>query len=205
MKTVYVLLFLLIAGSVAAQRHETGISGGGLLENSAGEVNNSNWNGGWMAGAYYKYSPVKWIGLQTGIYYKNVGRDLNTSKLTPRGSILFPLSAVVFSGFKFNLSGGIYIEHLTDNLRYVIGYLPETKTYIYDKIDKRPAWGYELSGKWNMKYCNLVFTFQKCFSSWMKDYQKVRWDFPLIKATPKSTTLYLSLEVPIRRFPHAKK
>ena len=103
MKTVYVLLFLLIAGSVAAQRHETGISGGGLLENSAGEVNNSNWNGGWMTGAYYKYSPVKWIGLQTGIYYKNVGRDLNTSKLTPRGSILFPLSAVVFSGFKFNL------------------------------------------------------------------------------------------------------
>ena len=201
MKIIYLLLFLINVGNAIAQRHEAGLSGGILYENATGKENdNQTWFTGWEAGAYYKYTPIKWIGLQTGIYCNHVKKDLNTSHLNPKGSLVIPIQAVLFSGFRFNLTGGLYLENLTGQLRYKVEN-PQEKTYTYGKIAKYPALGYQIGGKWNMKYCNIVFIFRKCFSSYIKPKpESISWPFQFLSADPKATSIHLSVEIPLWRY-----
>lgn len=205
MKIIYILLFLLLARSTIAQQHEAGFSGS-WFRTCPEPRNNLAWFWGGEAGVYYKYTPIKWFSLQTGIHYKHILQEPDKRGLDKRGSIVMPLRAVFFSSSRYNLIGGVYMEHLTDDLRYIKTQDPSTGYKTYGKIAKKPAWGYEAGIKRNMKYCNLMLTYRQCFSSWMKDYLEVQWNYnPTLYAAPKSRSVHLSVEIPIWRNHHAKK
>ena len=159
-----------------SQKHEVGAMGGFVLGGPVGQVNGIY--GGGEGGAYYRYVPNKWIGLQGRLNYQYLVEDSgNWSKL--RHSVVVPLRAVVFPKFRFSVVGGLFV-------RQVFG---EAKV-IYEKpskpgdvaiwggqfhFSKRPAFGYEAGVAWNHRHWRLVLSLQKEFSSWMskKEYDKV--------------------------------
>ena len=111
-----------------AQKHEVGAMGGFVLGGPVGQVNGIY--GGGEGGAYYRYVPNKWIGLQGRLNYQYLVEDSgNWSKL--RHSVVEPLRAVVFPKFRFSLVGGLF-------MRQVFG---ETKTWGGQfRFSKHPAW-----------------------------------------------------------------
>ena len=70
MKNLLILsgLLLLIALPGLGQKHEVGAAGNFVLGYPQGKDNSSELRCGWRAGAYYRYVPNKWIGLQSGVY-----------------------------------------------------------------------------------------------------------------------------------------
>ncbi len=171
-----------------AQKHEVGATGGFVLGGPVGQVNGIY--GGGEGGAYYRYVPNKWIGLQGRLNYQYLVEDSgNWSKL--RHSLVVPLRAVVFPKFRFSLVGGLF-------MRQVFG---ETKTWGGQfRFSKHPALGYEAGVAWNHRHWRLVLSLQKEFSSWMseKEYDKASERGVYLWASrPKSATFHLALEVPL--------
>ena len=186
-----------------SQKHEVGAMGGFVLGGPVGQVNGIY--GGGEGGAYYRYVPNKWIGLQGRLNYQYLVEDSgNWGKM--RHSVVVPLRAVVFPKFRFSVVGGLFV-------RQVFG---EAKV-IYEKpsksgdvaiwggqfhFSKRPAFGYEAGVAWNHRHWRLVLSLQKEFSSWMskKEYDKVsEHGIYLWASRPRSATFHLALEVPLWR------
>lgn len=190
MRSVLLGLLLMAVLPGWSQKHEVGAMGGFVLGGPVGQVNGIY--GGGEGGAYYRYVPNKWIGLQGRLNYQYLVEDSgNWSKL--RHSVVVPLRAVVFPKFRFSLVGGLF-------MRQVFG---ETKTWGGQfRFSKHPALGYDAGVAWNHRHWRLVLSLQKEFSSWMskKEYDKAleRGVF-LWKSRPKSATFHLALEVPLWR------
>lgn len=184
-------------GRTFAQQHEWGLGGGFFLENSDRELDKV-WMEGGELGLYYQYTPMKWIGLQTGCFYRYVSK--NTPFITPKGSILLPLRAIVFPGFHLNLFGGVYLDHLLKDFLEMGDYDRDTGTYSYFAIDRKPAWGYEIGGRWNMKHVRLVLSFRRCFSSFLNFEGPKDDPFDNRYAPVKPKSVHLSFEIPLGRY-----
>lgn len=201
MKYLIVCLLVLSAIFSQAQRHETGVAAGGFYANTLGKTDHT-WYGGWSGGIYYKYTPLKWVGIQSGLYYQNVSRRLSLSS-NLKHSLVLPIRLILFSDFRFNFLGGIYMENLMGNFRSSDHYDEGIKDFQYINFDKKPIFGYEIGGKWNMKYFNLVIAYRRDFTSWMNDVNRIHI-YTAIKEAPKASAIHATLEIPIWRSKHSK-
>lgn len=120
MKDIFVLLvcFLTVSSTAWCQKHEIGVHGGGIIGNPIGKNNSSDVAGGFNAGVYYRYAPIKWIGVQGGVRYQffneNQGYWVNRNSL--KNALEIPLQVIVFPKYRFNLIGGdIYEESFGKN------------------------------------------------------------------------------------------
>lgn len=211
MKRVFVFLVCFLAVSSAAwcQKHEIGVHGGGVVGNPVGKNNGSDVAGGFNAGFYYRYVPIKWIGVQSGISYQflNENQEYLINRGALKNALVIPLQAVVFPKFRFNLTGGVYMKTLfgktvtSDEVHNSVQ-SPHAKMY---PLSKHAVFGYAAGIAWNRKFCRIALSFRQDINSWMdrQEHKRVlqmdgRYFF--LEHTPKSMTFNLSVEVPLWRF-----
>ena len=211
MKDIFVLLvcFLTVSSTAWCQKHEIGVHGGGIIGNPIGKNNSSDVAGGFNAGVYYRYAPIKWIGVQGGVRYQffneNQGYWFNRNSL--KNALEIPLQVIVFPKYRFNLIGGIYMKNLlgrtvTSDEVHNSEQTIEAQMY---KMSKKPIFGYEVGVAWNRKNCRIVFSFRQDINSWMdkqdqKSVLQTQGRYFFMKHVPKSMTFNISVEIPLWRF-----
>ena len=165
--------------------------------------------GGFNAGFYYRYVPIKWIGVQSGISYQflNENQEYLINRGALKDALVIPLQAVVFPKFRFNLTGGVYMKTLfgktvtSDEVHNSVQ-SPHAKMY---PLSKHAVFGYAAGIAWNRKFCRIALSFRQDINSWMdKDEQRhvlhEAGEDIFLEHTPKSMTFNLSVEVPLWRF-----
>lgn len=98
-KSVLSLFFaLLFVLPLCAQKHEVGVLGGAMVGYGVGKANYRTMDGGFRAGAYYRYVPNRWVGVQSGLYYQyfNENRGYLVHRRALFNSLVIPVQAVVF-------------------------------------------------------------------------------------------------------------
>ena len=210
------LLFLMALPGLG-QKHEVGAAGGGMVGYAEGKFNNTTMKGGWYAGAYYRYVPNKWIGAQGGLYYQNFDEsgDMLIHRAALHNNLVIPVRAIVFPKFCLSLLGGVYMKNMlgktvTSDRVYTFWVEPDgSKVPAFDEntkfyaLDKKPVWGYEVGFAWNRKHFRMLLSFRKDMNSWMKRSDLLGMEKVLgrrmIGELPKSSTLNLTIEVPLWR------
>lgn len=194
MKYFIISLFLLLNLSAYTQKHEIGIGGGWIQGYPEGKKNSNIIYGGWNAGAYYQYIPSQWIGIQSGLYFERQNPKHDNH-------CLIPIKAIVFPKFRFSLIGGVYMRNMLNSYLFSDSYDAAVHKKLYVNFPTKPAWGYELGAKWNMKYCRLILSYRQDFSSWVysKDIRYIRLYSWYTEFTPKRNTFSLEVEIPLWR------
>ena len=152
-----------------------------------------------------------------GLYYQNFDESGNMliHRAALHNNLVIPVRAIVFPKFCLSLLGGVYMKNMlgktvTSDRVYTFWVEPDgSKVPAFDEntkfyaLDKKPVWGYEVGFAWNRKHFRMLLSFRKDMNSWMKRSDLLGMEKVLgrrmIGELPKSSTLNLTIEVPLWR------
>lgn len=218
MKNLLILsgLLFLMALPGLGQKHEVGAAGSFVLGYPQGKDNSSELRCGWRAGAYYRYVPNKWIGLQSGVYVQGFdeNRELLYDLDACKYALVVPVQAVVFPRFPVSLVGGLSLRQLFGETRVFYWIEDPNEEFLQEgtiKLSKHPVLGYEAGVAWNRRHFRVVLSVRGDLTSWLDkgDYALAveylgvssdrRYYNGFLAHRPKSFTYNLTLEIPIWR------
>lgn len=217
MKYLITFLGIIFSVSLFGQKHEVGAAGSFVLGYPQGKDNRSELRCGWRAGAYYRYVPNKWIGVQSGVYVQGFdeNRELLCDLDACKYALVVPVQAVVFPKFPVSLVGGLSLRQLFGETRVAYQKQIDTGNGVVNQggtinLSKHPVLGYEVGVAWNRRHFRVVLSMRGDLTSWLDkgDYALAaehlgvsdgRYYGGFLAHRPKSFTYNLTLEIPIWR------
>lgn len=174
------LLFFLTAVCTGQKKdgvHQISVSGGYLSVYRGADINLN----GFSVATFYHYTPLRWVGLQTGVQY-NYTKSYFGNDAHIHAPVQLPLYLVIFPGFRFSITGGIYYE-------FISGHLPEDFVTPYMKVQN--VWGYGIGLRRNFRPLNIKLEYKKAMKPWytplpeaVSDKDRTSWSINVMIEVP---------------------
>lgn len=196
-------ILLIISISSFSQRHEIGIQGKYIYGYPIGIKNEATGTeSGWGMGVYYCYKPLSWLGLRSGINYRNLNEGFDFFQTNIRHSLLLPIQMLLSPASCLSFSCGFYMRNLIRRpLLKECWNIDEEKYFL---LKNHPIFGYHAGVVWKAKYFHLELFCEQDITSWMgsSDLMLIqKYDpYGFFKKQAKSFVAGISVEVPLWKY-----